>query len=60
MDLYSSGTRTADTRSQSWMVTDPGVMRWPGVLLIRVSWHPVVTTVSSDCKSLAHGEHIYV
>lgn len=60
MDLCSSGTRTADTRSQSWTVTDLGVMRWPGALLIRVSWHPVVTTVQSDCKSLAHGEYLNV
>lgn len=51
MDLCSSGTRTADTRSRSWRVTDHGVMRWPGALLMHASWHPVVMTAQSDCKS---------
>lgn len=51
MDLCSSGTRTVDTRSQSWTVTGHGVMLWPGALLIRAYWHPVVMMAQSDCKS---------
>lgn len=54
MDLCLSGTRTADTRSQSWMVIDHGAMQWPGALLMLASWHPAVMTVWSDCKSRIH------